>query len=265
MFVFQVDKAIECFKKYLPDIWKAVSSHEVGSTELHKQYEKVKAISFDVGIMEKLESLVCVPCDIGWNDLGSWDEMASVERKEHRNQINLDAKDSVVHPIDNKKLYALVGTPGITVVDTKDVLLVLKQGQGQRIKELVEKVKKLPGDLIENHMFEYRPWGKFEILSNNKNYKSKIITVDPGHRLSYQSHQKRSEHWVIVSGQGQVTLDDKEQKIKAGDHVHIPVKSKHRIANTGKEALQFIEVQTGTYFGEDDIERFQDDYSREKS
>ena len=150
------------------------------------------------------------------------------------------------------------------MVDTPDVLLVLKKGEGQQIKELVARVKAdaASAGKLKHHVFEERPWGRFEVLMDNNNFKSKIITVWPGQRLSYQSHAKRSEHWIITSGEAKVTLNDEIHHLKGGEYIYIPQGSKHRIANDSTEVIEFIEVQSGSYFGEDDIVRFSDDYGR---
>ena len=109
---------------------------------------------------------------------------------------------------------------------------------------------------------DIRPWGEYTVLSDNDKFKVKHITVQPGHRLSYQSHAKREEHWIVVSGSGTVTINDKDHPVKGGTHIHIPLQAKHRITNSGQDPLCFVEVQLGTYFGEDDIVRYQDDYKR---
>ena len=130
------------------------------------------------------------------------------------------------------------------------------------MKDLVDQIKEAGLAQATEHPFETRPWGRFEILADESSYKAKKITVDPGAQLSYQSHDQRSEHWTVVSGTGEVTLDDMKKLLRPGESVHIPVKMKHRIRNPGMQPLIFVEVQTGVYFGEDDIVRYQDDYQR---
>jgi mannose-6-phosphate isomerase-like protein (cupin superfamily) len=130
------------------------------------------------------------------------------------------------------------------------------------VKELVERFRSLGAAQANMHSFEVRPWGKFEILRASEKFKTKVIVVDPGAQISYQSHRFRSEHWVITEGSGEVVLDDKVMPVKEGQHVFIPVGSKHRIRNPSSSPLQFVEVQVGESFAEEDIIRFQDDYSR---
>jgi mannose-1-phosphate guanylyltransferase/mannose-1-phosphate guanylyltransferase/mannose-6-phosphate isomerase len=144
-------------------------------------------------------------------------------------------------------------------------LLITKKGASERVKEVVEHLKRDSVTSATQHPFEVRPWGRFEIMSDGVDFKSKTITVDPGQQLSYQSHAQRAEHWIIVKGGGEVVLNDQVIAVHAGKHVHIPTGAKHRIRNTGATPLQFVEVQLGSYFGEDDIVRYQDDYNRTQS
>src|SRR5205823_1960989 len=141
-------------------------------------------------------------------------------------------------------------------------LLVMKKGSGQNVKDILAKVKKLNVPQGEHHTYEERPWGRFEVLKDETLFKSKKISIWPGQRLSYQSHAKRTEHWVIVNGVGEVTLNDEIHRLKPGDHILIPQGAKHRMSNPGLGVLEFIEIQLGSYFGEDDIVRYSDDYGR---
>jgi mannose-1-phosphate guanylyltransferase/mannose-1-phosphate guanylyltransferase/mannose-6-phosphate isomerase len=150
----------------------------------------------------------------------------------------------------------------LIVVDTADALMVVKKEQSQNVKHVVDELKKQKSILVTEHRFEYRPWGYFEILKDTPQFKSKIIRVNPHSQLSYQSHAKREEHWTITQGTGEVVLNDQVIPVKAGTHIHIPLGAKHRMRNNSSEMLEFVEVQLGTYFGEDDIVRYQDDYKR---
>jgi mannose-1-phosphate guanylyltransferase/mannose-1-phosphate guanylyltransferase/mannose-6-phosphate isomerase len=175
--------------------------------------------------------------------------------------FNQNSENNNVISVNNKAI-GLIDATDLIVVDTPDALLVARKGSSQKVKELVDAMKEANLPQATEHPFETRPWGGFEILADEKNFKSKRVTIDPGAQLSYQSHAKRSEHWVIISGLGQVTLNEKVISLKPGESIHIPVGSKHRMTNPGKEPLVFVEVQTGSYFGEDDIVRYQDDYNR---
>lgn len=270
IFIFQVQVMIELFKVHEPEIWNLIDQLNADFSNLSKIYEKLKNISIDYAIIEKLDSrqLRCVPCDIGWSDMGSWDALSEVtegqaldENSLKKMPVQISAKGNVVFTKQNKK-YGIIGCDDLIVVDTADALLVCKKNQSQKVKELVETLKTTDAKIISEHVFENRPWGRFEILRDEPYFKSKIIRVEPGQKLSYQSHDKRAEHWVVVKGEAVVTLNDKEYVLKQGENIYIPQKAKHRVHNRSQSILEFIEVQVGTYFGEDDIHRYQDDYGR---
>ena len=175
--------------------------------------------------------------------------------------VQVSAQNNAVFSLQNKR-YGLVGCDDLIVVDTADALMICKKSESQKVKDLVAAFKVQDESITKNHVFENRPWGRFEIQGDTDYYKSKIIRVEPGQKLSYQSPEKRAEHWVIVKGEAIVTLNDQEHVLKRGDHIFIPQKAKHRIHNSGSTVVEFIEVQIGTYFGEDDITRYQDNYGR---
>lgn len=268
LFVFQVKAMIQNFEKHMPELWRKVSAIKPDFSNAKYSYATLEAVSLDYGIMEKLENQVCIPCDLGWSDVGSWDEIARLA--EEFPQLRSDSQTSVFteHSSNNytfsirNKLIGLVGVEDLIVVDTPDALLITKKGSSQKVKELAQQIKAAGLPEATDHTFEVRPWGGFEVLSEQKEFKVKRVTVDPGQRLSYQSHAKRAEHWLIIQGTATITLDEKTVDLAAGDSFQIPVGSKHRIANPGKVPLIFVEVQTGEYLGEDDIVRYQDDYNR---
>lgn len=270
IFIFKVSKMIELFKQHEPELWNSVSELKLDLSNLNEIYLKIKNISIDYAIIEKLAptELRCVPCDVSWSDVGSWDAM--VEATEglpftanslKKQPVQISAKANSVFSKQKKK-YSVVGCDDLIVVDTADALMICKKGQSQKVKDLVDTLKISDEKLVSEHVFENRPWGRFEILRDEDHYKSKIIRVEPGQRLSYQSHAKRAEHWVIVRGEAIVVLNDKEHLLKQGDHIFIPQGAKHRIMNRSQSLVEFIEVQIGSYFGEDDIVRYQDEYGR---
>lgn len=269
MFIFSVKKMIELFKAHAADVWEQVSELQQDDLQnLPLVYSRVRAISIDYAIMERLKTHVCIPCNLGWSDLGSWDAIAEVMKFEKgvskaKVEIGVSAPNraNFVYPIENKT-YAFVGIDDLVVVDTSDALLIARKGETERVKEVVDQLKDRANVSATQHDFEVRPWGKFQILRDTEEFKSKTITVDPGAQISYQSHSKRAEHWIIVNGQGEVVLDGTVLPVRHGTHVHIPVGSKHRIRNTGDTPLRFVEIQLGTYFGEDDIVRYEDNYGR---
>lgn len=265
MFIFKVSKMADLIRQFVPDIGHLVDGLKSDLGHLDEIYQAVRSISIDYAVMERLPSHVCIPCSFTWNDLGSWDAIAEILKPTPDTAENLvevgNSADNFVYPIP-KKTYGLVGVEDLIVVDTQDALLIAKKGESERVKEVVETLKKGVNAVATQHQFEVRPWGRFQILSDSMDYKSKTITVDPGAQLSYQSHAKRAEHWVIVKGAGEVVLDDEIIPVQAGQHVYIPMGTKHRIRNTSQNPLEFVEVQVGTYFGEDDIVRYQDEYKR---
>jgi mannose-1-phosphate guanylyltransferase/mannose-1-phosphate guanylyltransferase/mannose-6-phosphate isomerase len=216
--------------------------------------------------MEKLAEQTCVPCNLGWSDLGSWDDIAELPAAQtaaaDRAQIVTVGADRSFVYSQTKKLFAIVGVDDLILIDTPDALLAVRRGQSQRVREATEAAAKTNPGIEKNHVFEIRPWGGFVVLSDEPHYKSKHIYIEPGARISYQSHAKRAEHWIVVRGSGEVTLDDRAIPVEAGSSVFIPIGAKHRVRCTGSENLEFIEVQTGSYFGEDDIVRYKDDYDR---
>lgn len=268
MFMFRVSDMIEHFKKFQPQIWAKISQIDPEMKNAQYNYALVDGISVDYAIMERLEAQACVPCDMGWSDVGSWDEMArlveepgGVHQQSHAQVFNHNSDNNYVFSVGNK-VVGLVDTTDLLVVDTPDALLIARKGSSQKVKDLVDAMKEAGQTEATEHPFEIRPWGGFEILSDQKEFKAKRITIDAGAQLSYQSHQKRNEHWVIISGAAEFVLNEKTTTLKPGDSVHIPAGAKHRLRNPGKVPLIFVEVQTGSYFGEDDIVRYQDDYNR---
>lgn len=261
IFVFKVSHMIELFKKHQPVLWKQVSALKSDSSNLEEIYNQVQSISIDYAIMENLGSneLACVPCEFGWNDVGSWDAVS--ELKESLPHLSIKGEGNYVFGLPDKN-YSFVGLDDVIVVDTSDALMIVKKGHSQDVRHIVEALNKVKSNLLKEHKFEYRPWGYFEILRDTENFKSKVIRVNPKSQLSYQSHTKREEHWTIIKGTGEVVLNDQVIPVTGGSHIHIPTGAKHRMRNTGDEMLEFVEVQLGTYFGEDDIVRYQDDYKR---
>ncbi|MES2803339.1 MAG: mannose-1-phosphate guanylyltransferase/mannose-6-phosphate isomerase [Bdellovibrionota bacterium] len=266
IFIFRVENMIQHFKRLEPEIWNHLENLKPDLSNLNEVYKDIKNISIDYAILEKLTSpeLMCVTCDIGWSDLGSWDSLMDIRegvQNKGLQNIQVSSKNNSVFPIENKA-YSFVGVDDLMVIDTADALLVCKKDDSQKVKEVVDRLKANNSQLTEAHVFENRPWGKFEILKDQDYYKSKIIRVDAGQKISYQSHAKRAEHWIIVRGEAVVILNDQEVPLKTGQHIFIPQGAKHRIINNSNAAVEFIEVQVGSYFGEDDIVRYQDDYGR---
>ncbi len=261
IFVFKVSHMAGLFKKHQPELWQQIAQLRADKSNLEEVYHQVKSISVDYAIMEKLtgDELTCVPAEFGWNDVGSWDAVAGL-LKSHE-MANIKSSGNFAFG-DAGKHYSAVGVDDVIVVDTKDALMLVKKGQSQDVRHVVELLNQQKSKLVKEHPFEYRPWGYFEILKDTDHFKSKVIRVNPHSQISYQSHSKREEHWTITRGAGEVVLNDEVIPVKAGSHIHIPLGAKHRIRNNTDQMLEFVEVQLGSYFGEDDIVRYQDDYKR---
>lgn len=273
IFIFKISTMIEHFKKFESGIWEEFANLKNDMSNLEDIYAQVKKISIDYAILEKLTSseLRCVTCDIGWSDLGSWDSLSEI-RDEHLN----DKNDQLVEVAsqgnslfsDLRKKYAVIGLKDVIIADTADALLICHKGDSQKVKDAVERLsmseKNSHHKVTQDHVFEHRPWGEFEILADEDHFKAKTIKVNPGQKLSYQSHDKRAEHWIVVKGTATVVLNDLEHTVKAGEYIYIPQKSKHRVMNLTLGLVELVEVQVGSYFGEDDIVRYQDDYGRKR-
>lgn len=227
-----------------------------------------KGISIDFGILEHSQIVSTVPVNIGWNDLGSFDSFFDVlEKDENQNILNdnvisIESKRNLIYSLDNK-IVATIGLEDTIVVDTKDALLVCKKDDSQKVKLVIDELSKRNDIRKEYHVQDYRPWGQYTILEEEKNeFKIKRILVHPGKQLSYQYHHHRSEHWVVVRGVATVVIDGNEKTVSAGESIFITAEQKHRLANRTDSTVEIIEVQIGDYLEEDDIIRIDDDFNR---
>ncbi len=260
MFIFEVGTMIGHFQKFMPDLWKVMTELKSDLSNLKEIYARAPSQSIDYGIMEKLSEQVCIPCDLGWNDVGSWDEISNLVP--NGDIIEVGSAKNFAYST-HKRLVSFVDVYDLIVVDTADAVLITKRGSSQKVKQVIEALNARQDKRAHEHPFEYRPWGRFEVLRDTERFKSKVIHVNPGQQISYQSHKKRAENWVITKGNPEVILNDVSHHLKPGESIYIPVGAKHRIRNPhATELVEFVEVQTGTYFGEDDITRYQDDYQR---
>lgn len=260
IFVFQVAVMVELFKKYAPDVWSAIELIKKDLTNLDEQYKKCPNISIDYAIAEKSSEVVCIPGDFGWSDVGSWDELSRV-LPSNKQVHQLDASGNFVWS-QQPKTVALIDVQDLIVADTKDGLLICKKESSQKIKNLVEAWMSSGAAQALQTGFEMRPWGEFEVLADRPHYKVKRILVDANSQISYQSHQKRAETWIITHGEATVVLDDRRLRLTVGQSVHIPIGARHQIINDSNDIVEFVEVQTGSYFGEEDITRYHDIYNR---
>lgn len=265
IFCFKASTFLNELKKYAPEIYHtaktAIDQTQTGTeiTITQKLMEMIPANSIDYAVMEQSDCVKVVPSDIGWNDLGNFESLTPHLNRNH-NLIEINGRNNTLTGDDRQ--VVLVDVDDLIVVDTPDALLVSKRGSSHNVKEAVTLLKNINPELIKAHTTVHRPWGTYTILENRSCYKVKRVVINPGHRISLQKHFKRSELWQIITGNGVVTLNEHNDLVKAGESVSIPVESPHRLQNSGTEPLILIEIQTGTYFGEDDIVRLSDDYNR---
>lgn len=258
IFMFSKKVFFDELKKHNKDYYEIIKNWVL------KNFSKLPDLSIDYWLLEKTDNIKIVPLNIYWNDLGSFDAF-----KDYFNENNLstqitqiDAKNNNVILENNSKEVALIWVDDLIIVDTKDALLISKSGQTQKVKEVLEILKKENKQETNFWLTVYRPWWSYTIVDEWVWFKSKRLTVLPQKKLSSQMHHHRSEHWVVVSWTAKVTLNDKEFLLRKWESTYIPIWTKHRLENPGKVDLHIIESQIGDYLEEDDIIRFDDDFGR---
>ncbi len=272
MFCFKAGVFLEELKKYSPEIYETskVAFENARSSEVirvsHEDMQAIPEDSIDYAVMEKSSKVKVLASDIDWSDLGSFDALDEEMPKDENGNTQckhfytVDSKNNFMY--SKERAIALVGIEDLIVVDTADALLISKKGASQKVKEIVKQLKTAKSELHHIHRTAHRPWGTYTILEENDNYKIKRIVVKPGKRLSLQKHFHRSEHWIVVSGTAIVTIGDKEVLVRPNESTYIPMGEIHRLKNPGKVDVVLIEAQVGSYLGEDDIVRIEDDFAR---
>jgi mannose-1-phosphate guanylyltransferase/mannose-6-phosphate isomerase len=229
-------------------------------------FGSAKAISIDYAVMEKTACAAVVPLSCGWSDVGSWHAVWELTDKDaqgnaaHGAAVFEDSRNC--HVTTDGALVALEGVDGLVVVATTDAVLVSQQKDANGLKRLVAKLKTVVPRVTEDHVQVHRPWGSYQSVDNGDRHQVKRIMVKPNSRLSLQKHHHRAEHWIVVRGAARVTVNDDVKIVYENESIYIPIGAVHRLENPGKILLELIEVQTGAYFGEDDIIRIEDDYQR---
>ena len=222
--------------------------------------------SIDYAVMEKTDKAALIPADIGWSDVGTWRAVWELsERDEAGNSVRGDAvvmNARNVHVRSEDILTTVVGVDDVIVVTTQDAVLVLSHEHGDQVKQLVDRLKTEKRREAGEHKRIFRPWGYYQSIDGGQRYQVKRIVVKPGERLSLQKHFHRAEHWIVVRGTAEVGRDEETHLVHENESIYLPIGCKHRLTNPGKIDLELIEVQTGSYLGEDDIVRFQDVYNR---
>ncbi|RAX58812.1 mannose-1-phosphate guanylyltransferase/mannose-6-phosphate isomerase [Helicobacter monodelphidis] len=274
LFCFQAHTFLEELKQHAPHIYETAQSAIQNSSKEYN-YTRIKEESvchlepqsIDYALIEKSQKIKMVESHIEWSDIGSFDALYQELSKDsagntQSNALLLDSTNNLI--LTSKRQIALVEVDNLMIVDTHDALLVVKRGSGQRVREVIAKLKKEEKNIHHTHLLVYRPWGTYKVLKEEKTYKIKRIIVNPGKSLSLQKHFHRSEHWVVVSGNALVRLKDKEVTLCPNESIYIPVGEIHRLSNPDKIPLVIIEVQIGSYLGEDDIVRLDDDYHKKE-
>lgn len=270
IFLVSAKKVVKSFLKHKPFlesqlelIWSQ-KEHNLNRKILKKKYmDVIENISIDKAVLEHEKSIKLIPFESDWSDIGNWDSMNNLLSKFNKIDSNIILINSNnTHIQSSERLIVGIGLNDITVIDELDATLIFKKGQSEQVKSVVETLKNENNKIAVEHSFEFRPWGKYEILLDSEECKVKRLFVDLSKSLSYQYHLKRSEHWTIVSGKADVVLNGTKKTYNVGESVIIPAKVKHSLTNNGKDLLIIIEVQYGSYFGEDDIIRISDPYNR---
>ncbi len=268
IFMFKASVFLAELKKHAPEIYANLENFNFTQQDTieYNLFDKMPNISIDYALMEKTKNLALVPLASDWSDLGCWEAIYDIDEKDKDENVKVgnvlaqDCKNSLFFSSD--RLIASVGLEDVVVVETPDAILACAKDRAQDVKKVYDKLKEIKDETHLVHRTVYRPWGYYTVLSQGEGYLTKIICVNSNAQLSLQSHNFRSEHWVVLSGVARVTLRDKTFMLKAGSSIDIPVKVKHSLANPYKEELKIIEIQRGSKLVEDDIIRYKDIYGR---
>lgn len=272
MFLAKVSVLLDELKSYCSDIYDNIKGVDFSQENKnvvsipYSIFENIPEISIDYAVMEKSDKLAMVQLDCDWRDLGSWQSLYDVKEKDKKGNViegNVVAdcvEDSLIY--SSKKLVAASDIKDLIVVETEDAVMVCKKDQSQEVKKIYDKLKENNSNARMVHKTVFRPWGYYTCLAEGTGYLTKIISVSPKQKLSIQSHNHRSEHWVVLEGNALVVLEDEEHYLNPGQSIDIPVQAKHSLQNPYDEEVRIIEVQKGDYISEDDIIRYEDAYGR---
>ncbi|MBA5867349.1 MAG: mannose-1-phosphate guanylyltransferase/mannose-6-phosphate isomerase [Nitrospira sp. CR1.3] len=272
MFVWRAATVLEEIGRHQPKLSQGIERIRelmragASRSAIDEEYRTLTPVSIDTGVMEKSSKAAVVPVCFQWSDVGSWGSLDEVAPKDKAGNVvggrvvDLGSQRSIVY--GDRRVVATIGLMDMVVVDTPDATLVCPKSRAQDVKRIVEILKQQGAPEHLEHLTVHRPWGSYTVLEEGDGYKVKRVTVKPGGRLSLQMHHRRSEHWVVITGTARVTRGDEVFDLQVGQSTAIPVETRHRLENPGRDMLHIIEVQNGPYLGEDDIVRFQDDYGR---
>lgn len=273
MFLFRASRYLEELERYQPAVVAAcraalaTAKSDLDFIRLDQAaYAASPDIAVDYAVMERTNDAATIALDAGWNDIGSWAAVFDVAKKDadnnsaHGDVLLQDCNDCLVH--GSNRLVTAIGMRNTIIVETADAVLVMDASQAQHTKTLVAELVKQDRTEATMHREVFRPWGSYDSIGNGDRFQVKRITVKPGAKLSLQMHHHRAEHWIVVSGTAQITNGDKEYLLTENQSTYIPLGVVHSLANPGKVPLELIEIQSGSYLGEDDIVRFEDRYGR---
>lgn len=273
MFMFRASRYVEELQKFRPDILQACraalkqTDKDLNFIRVQRDaFEACPSDSIDYAVMEKTEAAVVVPLSAGWSDVGAFAALWEVMPKDDQGNalsgdvMAMESSNSLI--MAESALVATIGVRDLVVVQTKDAVLVADRDKAQEVKAIVARLREQGRNEHQTHRQVYRPWGHYDSIDSGQRYQVKRITVQPGAKLSVQLHHHRAEHWVVVSGTARVTLQDQEHLLSENQSIYVPVGAVHALENPGKIPLDLIEVQVGSYLGEDDIVRLDDRYGR---
>lgn len=274
MFAFKAGRYLEELEKFQPDILKACrkalenAQRDLDFIRVDKEiFLNCPSDSIDYAVMEKTDQGIVIPLDAGWNDIGSWSALWDITDKDDQGNavsgdvIALDTENSFL--LSQSKLVVTVGIDNIVVIDTDDAVMIAAKDRVQDVKLVVDQLKDKQRSEASIHRKVYRPWGYYHSIDNGERHQTKRIVVNPGSRLSLQKHHHRAEHWIVVKGTAMVTRGDEKILLSENESTYIPLGVTHCLENPGVIPLEMVEVQSGSYLGEDDIVRFKDDYGRQ--
>lgn len=267
IFMFKVSTIMKELETHCPDIMNILQNIKCSDNKISfTEFDKMPNISIDYALMEKSDNIAMVELQSDWKDLGSWKSIYEVSPKDENNNVfvghvlDKDSKNSFVY--SSSKLVATIGLEDTIVIETEDAILACKKDKTQEVKQIYETLKQQHDGTQKVHKTVYRPWGFYTVIAEGKGFQTKIIHVNVGQKLSVQSHNHRSEHWVVLSGMAKVVLEGKDHILSPGHSVDIPIKAIHSLQNPFEEDLEIIEVQKGDILSEDDIIRYEDMYGR---
>jgi mannose-1-phosphate guanylyltransferase/mannose-6-phosphate isomerase len=271
--VFKAARYLAELRNFAPDILEAcTAAYQAAKADLDfmridkAEFIKCRSESIDYAVMEKTQDALVLPLDVGWSDVGSWSSLFDALPADEDGNVlqgdvlTHDTHDCYVH--STSRLVAAVGMEDHIIVETKDAILVAPKDRVQDVKDLVSKIKKSGRTESALHREVFRPWGSYDSIDSGDRFQVKRLSVKPGGVLSLQMHHHRAEHWIVVQGTARITRNDETFLLAENESTYIPVGATHRIENPGKVPLHIIEVQSGSYLGEDDIVRFEDNYGR---